>query len=73
MIVLAERFNPTLYLGSNIRIFLKTGGRFNAVVLSCFSNFVNCIDGDGLELTINIQDIDFVVDLGKYLEKGEFE
>lgn len=64
MLLLGERFNPNYYLGNKMRVFLKTGGIFNVVVMDRVFNFINCIDDDGSELTIDLEDIDFIVDIG---------
>lgn len=62
MVYVQGRYKIQDYLGKRIRIFLKTGGAFTVDLVSKAGDYVTGYDEEGTEITIDTNDIDFVVD-----------
>jgi len=52
---------PKHYLGQAIKVFLKDGGAFNYKVTGCGPDHFDGYDDEGLNITIMVEDIDFII------------
>lgn len=48
-------------LGKSIKVHLKEGGSFQYKVEECGENYLYGYDDEGLNITIDIDDIDFII------------
>lgn len=49
------------FLGKSIKVFLKDGGSFNYKVTGCSNDYLDGYDDEGLNITIAVEDIDFII------------
>jgi hypothetical protein len=52
---------PINLLGESVRLFLKAGGRFYFKVVEAGPEYITGFDDEGLNLTIAVEDIDYVL------------
>lgn len=52
---------PMDFLGKAIKVFLKEGGKFNFKVTAAGPDHIAGYDDEGLNLTIMVEDIDFII------------
>lgn len=53
--------NPIGFLGSSVKVFLKSGGSFNYKITGCSPSYLDGYDDESTNITININDIDFII------------
>lgn len=56
-----EYLEPVQLLSRSLRVFLKDGGKFYFKVTNCGPDYIGGYDDEGLDLQINIVDIDFII------------
>ena len=52
---------PSDFLGKAIKVFLKAGGSFHYKVTGCGPNHLDGYDDEGLNITIQVNDIDYII------------
>lgn len=61
MVKTMEYKNPEEVLGKPLKVFLRSGANFNFRAIEAGKDCINGFDDEGLDLQINMADIDFVM------------